>query len=207
MTETPPPRRGTRRGQTAGTDAGPSRRRRPLRTSRRGRPQSPSKAPAVAMSPPRETSTPHPHVRPTRSATRSAASALAVAPRSSSTPGGSRTVPRLSSISTLRHPGTGWGSGSAPSPASGHVGEVAVVAEPAQGRADGGVDRSVGGCRRTERHADRLEEPVAHDDRVATGSVHGATARNRGGTGSPLGRCARARPRGSRWPWPGRGRR
>ena len=64
--------------------------------------QPPSGAgPAVAMSPPRLMSTPLPVARWTRSAQRSAAIALAVAPRSSTTPGG--TVTTRSSRVTIDH--------------------------------------------------------------------------------------------------------
>ena len=61
--------------------------------------------PLTAMSPPRLTSTPQPSAPAMRAAERSAAQALAVAPRSSRTPGGTRSSRACSSNSTWRQPG------------------------------------------------------------------------------------------------------
>ena len=66
--------------------------------------------PATAMSPPRLTRTPQPRCRAISSAQRSAAQALAVAPRSSCAPPASRPGGPVSSC-TLRQPGTAGRSG------------------------------------------------------------------------------------------------
>jgi hypothetical protein len=60
--------------------------------------------PAMAMSPPRRTSTPTPGTSVTTAAHRSAAHALAIEPRSSRTPRGSSTVRACSSSSIPRGP-------------------------------------------------------------------------------------------------------
>ncbi len=59
------------------------------------------------MSPPSPTRTPHPSASWIRSAARSAASALAVAPRSTRIPRGIRATPVFRFSSIRRHPGTG----------------------------------------------------------------------------------------------------
>ncbi len=64
-------------------------------------------SPATLMSPPRLTSTPQPNSAATRAADRSAASALAVAPRSSMTPAGTVTWRRAASSRTCRQPPAG----------------------------------------------------------------------------------------------------
>ncbi len=65
-------------------------------------------SPAIARSPSSETSTPQLAARAAAWAARSAASALAVAPRSSRAPAGMRTRPRTGSSSTVRQPATRW---------------------------------------------------------------------------------------------------
>ena len=65
--------------------------------------------PATLMSPPRLTSTPQPVMAAIATAARSAASALAVAPRSSITPAGTLTTPLAWSSSTVRQPAAGAG--------------------------------------------------------------------------------------------------
>ena len=62
--------------------------------------------PAIARSPPNDTSTPQPAAALASAAARSAASAFAVAPRSRLTPPRTRIVLRSGSRLTVRHPGT-----------------------------------------------------------------------------------------------------
>ena len=76
--------------------------------------------PATAMSPPNETSTPQPSWTAISRAARSAAQALAVAPRSSNVPGAMVSVEPTGSRSTDRHPGTG------PAPRRSPVTSVAI---------------------------------------------------------------------------------
>ena len=109
-------------------------RRRSRRASRRA-----GGGPATRMSPPRLTSTPQPAAAAMRTAARSAANALAVAPRSSSTPAGTRAVRRAGSSSTgcqppraHRRPGRIGLPPGAGRPGRGSSREVPVVAEADQ---------------------------------------------------------------------------
>ena len=104
-------------------------------------------APRTDRSPPSETSTPQPSRDATAAAARSAAQALAVAPRSSSVPGARVTVPR-DAVEVDRAPARHGGRvGKRSLDAACHLGDVPVVAEPAQCGTDGRVD----GVRRSPR--------------------------------------------------------
>src|SRR6266487_3922610 len=123
--------------------------------------------PAVARSPPRLTSTPQPAARCARTAARSAQSALAVAPRSSRTPLGTRTRPRRRSRWTCRHPHQRR-AGRRDS------GEIAVVAEHPDRLADRGVDVALGEARGPQGDLERLEQDAADRDRAPAGVIdHG----------------------------------
>ena len=114
-------------------------------------------APATAMSPPRLTSTPPPISSAMRRAARSAANALPVAPRSSSTPFGMRIVRRSRSSSTCRQlvlrrrRRTTWRRAVVRPDQR----EVAVVAERPQRAADRRVDGSSGRLGRAQRASRR----------------------------------------------------
>ncbi len=125
----------------------------------------PGGSPPKAMSPPRPTSTPQPRCSASRAAARSAARALAVAPRSRRTPGGtvSRREPRSSRMS--RQPGqtrTGqphrWA-------VPGDQLEVAVIPQRSQLRGHGRIQVAVGGLGRVQRDGDRVGEHLAHRHR------------------------------------------
>ena len=206
-TETPAPRTGPRRRQTAGTDERRSRRRICHPTGPPSPTAKPSKTPATAMSPPRETSTPQPSTsgrpgrrpdrrpgpwrwRPGRARRRAGAEPSRGSRRSRPlairVPAGARAASRPGLRPRRRSHGRSRAG----------TGPVRRWGRPLRRwlsphRAPRGSPRRARHSRRSGRH--RLD---AH-----------ATARNRSGTGSPLDRCARARPRGSRWPWPRRGRR
>ena len=128
--------------------------------------------PQTAMSPPRLTRVPAPVAPPIARAARSAASALAVAPRSRLTPGGSWARRRAGSrrTSRQRRPGPD-GAGRRAGAAVDDEREVAVVAEVPHRGAQGGVDvavRDVGG---PQRDPERLDEQRAHLHRAPPRAV------------------------------------
>lgn len=128
-------------------------------------------SPATAMSPPRLTSTPHRVISVAATAARSAASAFAVAPRSSRRPIGTRMRELVRSISTNRPPGRRvrtHGRGSARQ----HGREVSVISEHDECLAHGRIDVAVGerGC--SDGDLDRVDEQRQHLDPSARRSVH-----------------------------------
>ena len=127
-------------------------------------------SPAQAMSPPSETSTPHPAAAALASAARSAASAFAVAPRSRRTPAGTRTVPRRRLTTTERQPATA-GECRDRRPVD-NVGEIGDVSELSERLTDRGVHVSLGPARRVQGDTERFEERRTDFDRAATSGVH-----------------------------------
>ena len=102
-----------------------------------------------------------------RAAQRSAASAFAVEPRSTSTPGrDARRCARARSMRIVRQPAAGTGSIRCGSVRGDDDVEVAVPAEPAQRAADGGVDVAAG---RRARRARRRSAPRAAAGRPLNG--------------------------------------
>ena len=124
-------------------------------------PRSAGGGPATAMSPPRLTSTPDSVAAAIRLAQRSAAQALAVAPRSSWAPLVSCTSPRLRSSRTLRQPGTPRVTGAEQRRARARRlehREVAVIADLLQRLPAGRVHVAVGEPRGAQRRLDELGE-------------------------------------------------
>ena len=161
----------------------------------------PGEAPATARSPPRETRTPAPVASWTRRAQRSAAKALAVEPRSSSTPGGMRTRPRVRSTVTRRQP------------AAGTISIAVRLCSPRRRRRSRDPSRARACARptvgstspprrggRVERDAERVEQERAGGERAARRSGSAATARSRRGSGCRRGRARGARARRARPP-------
>ena len=132
----------SRARRCAARSSGPRRRGRGGRRSRARAIRRAGGVPATAMSPPRLTSTPLPSSSAMRRAARSAANALPVAPRSSSTPRGMRIVRRSRSSRTCRQlvGAPAQAHDLPPSVVGPDQGEVAVVAERAERAADRGVD-------------------------------------------------------------------
>ncbi len=127
--------------------------------------------PSTAMSPPRLTRTP-PSCRFADMAARTARSdprPLAVAPRSSRTPLGSRST-GPSSV-TDRQPGTRVEGAAVPAVVGLDRGEVTVVAERDQGLAHGGIGHPAGPPGGGQGHAHRLGQPVAQHEQAAVLAV------------------------------------
>ena len=145
--------------------------------------------PATATSPPSETSTPQPAAAAASRAARSAAYALAVAPRSSTTPAGTRTVPACRvdlDRPPARHPPDHERSGRL----GRHRGEVPVVPEPGQRGAHGRVDRAAGDPGRPQRGLHQREQQRGHPR--SAGRRPARPPRSRRGTGRRPRPAARA---------------
>ena len=137
-------------------------------------------APATRTSPPRLTSTPQPAAVAARTAIRSAARAFAVAPRSSSTPIGTSTSRSAGFHRTRHHPGAGTAGACRFGDVRDDRGEVAVVAQGADGPAHRRVHEAVGQLGGTQRDGDRLGQQRADDDPAPGLLVHGGDLRVRG---------------------------
>ena len=177
------------------------RRRRGRRGGRRSRARASRPAgpgPAVATSPPRLTSVGDPVAAAMAVAARSAASALAVAPRSRRQPGREAQEPaaarraRRSASRPRATPVTSSGASAA------HRGEVVVVAQGDERRRDGRVDEAAGLLGGAQRGAHGVREQPADAPSRARRPRWPASARSRRGSGCTRGRWRRARPRSRR---------
>ena len=128
------------------------------------------------MSPPRLTSTPQPQARRAAAAARSAAHALALAPRSSLTPAGIRSERHARSSTIVCHPlrtrsvivrrRLGLRAGRIEQT------PVAVIARELERQAHGWIDVAVGQLGRAQRHLQRFDQQRAELREATRAGVH-----------------------------------
>ena len=150
-------------------------------------------APAVPMSPPRLTRTPHPASRAAASAARSAARALAVEPRSISTSSGTKTMLRRWSRRIRSHPGTGPGGQRDRTGAAWDGLEVGVVPGSPERRSHGGIHQAVGEPGGAQRSPEGPGQGARRRTPHGRAADAGRSARCPRGTGCSSGRSRRRR--------------
>ena len=123
------------------------------------------------------TSTPPPVRAAARAAAWSTQRALAVAPRSSSTPGGTRSRDPARSTPIVRQPATGPTVTVMAGPSGVDGGEIAVIAENPEGRSDRRVDQACGEASRPEGGVDGDQQLRRHGDPLAGGGVDAGEVR------------------------------
>ena len=152
----------------------------------------------TATSPPRETSVPQPRRSEMVAAARSAAHALAVAPRSRTVPGGTVRITEVGVEDDRSPAGNGSRGGQVSGHPGRHLGEVAVVAEALEGATHGRVDEAVGQLGGAEGRGQEVAQHMRHGHGAAARTVDPAELRigsEAAGRRPPPGRARSSRRR------------